>query len=140
MVSAEAIKQQAKSFLEATGIKSMDLSDETHAVLSTAWRLDTMKLGVLVVFDSDGESLQVSSVLPMRVPKGKLLEALDAVNTINKTYRWTRFYVDPEDGRVMSQVDAVVNPDTVGPVVRELIIRTTNIADDAYPILIKELY
>ena len=61
------------------------------------------------------------------------------INKVNSTYRWVKFYLD-DDGDVRVEVDALLDDDSCGEECLGLFQRLGNIADDAYPVLMKEIW
>lgn len=63
------------------------------------------------------------------VPEERRGAALEALNTLNKSMRWCKFLID-DDGDVIGAVDAVVTPETIGPVTLEVLMRCAHIIDE----------
>ena len=90
-----------------------------------------------VIFDKDGEGLVALRCWSFgKVPEGKRGALLEACNKLNSDYRWVKFYID-DDGDIATSLDAVIDIDTVGPEVIQLVSRMVSIYDGAYPTLMK---
>lgn len=140
MGNAVYTKKLIMDYLTQKGLNYRDDSDSSSQSLVLGWSLDNLNVQVHVILDDDGDSLQVGAMLPVKVPEGKLPAALMAVNEANRAYRWISFSLDLDDGTILGQVDAVVEPSTVGAETFELIMRTCNIVDDAYPKIMHAIY
>ena len=73
-----------------------------------------------------------------RISKESFTDAVVVCNDINASYNWATFFVD-SDMDVMIHDDAILCEQTAALEAAELIIRLTNIADEAYPSLEKFL-
>lgn len=96
-------------------------------------------IDVLIFVDEDGGSVHVQTEPIVHVPDNRLAQLLVACNTLNKQYRWLKFYIDDEND-VMVNIDAVIDSVTAGDECMELAIRTINIVDSAYPTLMQALW
>ena len=74
-----------------------------------------------------------------RVPKDQRARMRLFLHELNHSRRWYHFYLDKEGG-VVAACDAVVTPETAGPVGMELIRRGVYAVDENYPILMKALW
>ena len=67
------------------------------------------------------------------------LQIMEMMNDTNKSYRWTKFFIDDESWMNI-QIDAVVNAETAGPVGLELMMRTCQIIDTVYSKFMHEIW
>ncbi len=115
--------------------------EEGKAISITFSGLDNMeKMETRVFFDEDDTSIAIRSWAICKVPEDKKDKVLEVCSNLNKTYRWVKFFIDPKSNTVDLAADAIVNEDTVGPIVDELVHRAINITDDAYPELMKAIW
>lgn len=73
------------------------------------------------------------------MPETKLEGMWSLQNSLNARFRWARFYTD-NDNDVVLQCDAVLTEATAADVCFELSLRLLNIADEAYPEMMKQLW
>lgn len=133
MASAMEMKNRVIQTLEAKGIRYNDDSDSSLQRLSFGWNTDNISgLRLAMYFDEDGDSIHLSTMLPLMIPGDKLPQALVEVNSWNKRLRWVDLYLD-DDRTIMGEMDAVIEPSTAGDEIVELLMRTLSICDDVYP-------
>ena len=63
-------------------------------------------------------------------------KALEACNAMNSKFRWVKFYAG-KDMEITVQLDAILNEETCGKEVMELVLRMVGIVDKAYPEFMK---
>jgi hypothetical protein len=73
------------------------------------------------------------------VPESKKASIYRLINEINQKYRWVKFYMNSE-GNVMIDADCILDMETCGQECLEIMQRTADIANDAYPILMREIW
>lgn len=133
MATPQQMKQLLIAKVESLGIKYDDLSDAQLQRISFGWNTKVISgIRVNVYFDEDGDSIHLSTMLPITIPEEKLAQALVEVNNWNKRLRWIDLYLD-DDRTIMGEMDAVIEPSTAGDEIVELLMRTLSICDDVYP-------
>lgn len=98
--------------------------------------------GLTFHFIFDDESCNTVSVRCFEVcrfPESKNLTMLQAVNHLNTAYRWVKFYVTT-DGRVNAEMNVEYTDESVEKLLFDSLRRVVNVADIAYPVLMKALY
>ena len=77
-----------------------------------------------------------------KFPEDKMDAGYKMLNEFNRTYRFVKFTMDPNDGAVSIQCDLPVSldDDVVGKVAVELLIRFMGIIDDAYPEIMRSIW
>lgn len=83
---------------------------------------------VTVIAEDDVDNVAVRVWGIAKVPPERRAEALETINQINNDTRWCFLYID-NDGDVMGAADAVVTPQTIGPVTYEVTMRSCYIMD-----------
>ncbi|MBE5807130.1 MAG: hypothetical protein E7317_02185 [Clostridiales bacterium] len=94
---------------------------------------------VAVIFDANEKSAGLRIFKLAVASEEKREEVLKAINDINNTFRWTKFTLH-DDGDINVEIDALINQETVGRVMVELMLRMAKIVDDAYPQLMHALW
>lgn len=92
-----------------------------------------------VVFDEDGESVQIVTSPIANVPAERTAQLLLTLNDCNCKYRWVKFYLDG-DNDVIADADTLFNEFDVGPVVMEMVMRVASIIDEAYATIMKAIW
>lgn len=92
-----------------------------------------------VLFDTDGNSVQLVTGTVVRIPKDKTAQALITCNRCNKRFRWVKFYID-DDNDLIVEADGIIDEMTVGEECIELLFRTVSILDDSYGDFMKAIW
>ncbi len=92
-----------------------------------------------VFVDNDAESIQIVTSPIASVPAEKTAQMLICLNENNRRFRWVHFYLD-DDNDLIAESDAIIDINTAGPVVAELVGRTASIIDDAYADFMKAIW
>lgn len=121
--------------LEASQIKFTDFDEETVKI---GYRTKTIEhMDLYVIFDKTGKNyVTIYSWSIGAFPEDSKNRAILTCNDMNAHYRWVKFFVDSK-GKVCVQIDAVLDMSNVGPEVLELVRRTVNIVEEAYPVFMK---
>ena len=64
----------------------------------------------------------------------------EVCSKLNNEFRWIKFYVDERDNTITLADDAIVQLDTCGEEIWEIMVRLSDIADDAYPTIMKAIW
>ena len=90
-------------------------------------------------FDQDGHAFTMRVFRLFAVPIDRKLQIMDVMNSVNKNYRWVKFFIDSESWMSV-QSDAVVTGENAGDVAMELMIRAMRIIDETYPKFMHEIW
>ena len=90
-------------------------------------------------FDKSGRSFVMRVFRLFAVPIDKKLQIMDLMNTVNKDYHWTKFFID-DDSWMNIQADAIVTNENAGEVAMELMLRTSQIIDGTYAKFMHEIW
>ena len=90
-------------------------------------------------FFDDERTVNVKSFSLAKIPTDKLLNAYIALNGLNYQYRWVKFYLD-SDNEVTIAGDAIVDEETVGEELFEVLVKFVTIIDESYPEIMKALW
>ena len=96
-------------------------------------------VAIHVIFDLDGESAQIVTSPVAAVPGEKTAKLLLTLNECNHKFRWIKFYLD-EDNDVIVNADIIFDEINAGPTCIEIVMRTANIIDEAYPDIMKAIW
>lgn len=136
--------ETAASFLakmDSIGWKYRD----THVLENGNINIDTSfngkqtTINFSIFFDTDGYSATVRAVRLFPAPIDKKLQLLEDINNCNKQYRWVKYYIDDE-GDVNLQIDALINEETSGEIIVELIRKAVSIIDETYPTFMRTIW
>jgi len=128
-------KAEYLRYMDEKGIKYRDIDDVAVRIV---YDTDNMpQVDVVVIFD-DGDkpyvslnSWSIGSFTDESFSKGII-----ACNEMNAKYRWVKFFLNGEK-KVTVQVDAIVETESCGAHLSELVRRIVNISDEAYPDFMK---
>ena len=121
-------------FMDCNNIKYTDVKENVVRVVYTGDNLKTIP--IYVFFDADGEGLVTLRCWEIANFKDRNKgHALIACNTLNKQYRWVKFYLD-DDGDIVAQIDAYIDEETCGSECTNLVKRMVNIIDEGYRIFV----
>lgn len=90
------------------------------------------------IFHGDEEQYLSLFIILGRISKDSFADALVVCNDINASYSWATFFID-RDMDVIIHDDAILCAQTAALEAAELIVRLTNIADEAKPSIEKFL-
>ena len=90
-------------------------------------------------FDQDGHAFTMRIFKLFAIPIDKRLQIMELMNTVNKEYRWIKFFID-EENWMNVQADAVANGENAGKIGMELLLRSMNIIDSVYPRFMHEIW
>lgn len=123
--------------MDAKGVKYMDKGEN---VVRVAYSGDNLQsIPVFVFFDKDGDPMVQFKCWEIANFNGAVDAGIRACNALNAKYRWVKFYLD-KDNDVICECDAYIDVGTCGSECLSLVQRVVNIADDAYPDLMRARY
>ena len=126
-------------FFDSKGIKYR--VEEENRKIRVVYDLDNVNDFVVNIFvDNDDAGVAVRSFYYVKFPANKAEAMYKKCSEINGRFRWIKFYVDDDDNTVTLAVDGVIQLDSCGEEVYELMGRMLNIADDAYPEFMKVIW
>ncbi len=119
---------------------SHELTGENQEVILTgvAGENNIKGLNFAVFFDEERTANVVSRDY-VHVPEEKIEAMYRVMNELNTMYRWAKFAIDA-DGDIHVEADAVLDIDSCGDEVKEILIRLTHLADIAYPTIMRTLF
>lgn len=136
MSNFEANKASFISYLKEINFKFQEIEDN---VITFGMSGDNVKgVKYFVSFDEGGDTINITGT-DIASFKDKLTQGFITVNRLNVHYRWIKFVIH-EDGDLITFTDAVIEPNTAGKEIMELIGRNINILDEAYPEIMREIW
>jgi len=98
------------------------------------------RMDVFLIFDPNDRTVGLRSHDYCAFSESKKPAMYEICSKMNEEFRWVKFYVDERDCTVTLGDDAVVQVDSCGEELLELVSRMCNIADDAYPNFMKAIW
>lgn len=107
--------------------------------VESRWDLKETNVAIHAVFDDDGHTVGIRCYRVACAKEDCFIDVLKTCNELNNRFRWVKFTID-HDNDVNIEIDCIVNEETAGEVVLELVQRLCSITDKAYPELMKAIY
>ena len=116
--------------------------DEQNSVITTGLGGLTNKgnMRVYLLFDENERTVGIRSLDYVPFPAEKLSKMYEMCSKMNDAYRWAKFYVEEGKNTITVADDAVVNLDSCGEELLELIHRMCSIGDEVYPEFMKAIW
>ncbi len=93
-----------------------------------------------IFFDEDNSSCAIRVFNFVNFSEEHKPKMYEVSSKMNEQYRWVKFYVDEKDNTITAATDAVIQLDSCGEEVTELILRIANICDKAFPEFMKGIW
>ncbi|MBQ6528551.1 MAG: hypothetical protein IJI38_08505 [Clostridia bacterium] len=91
------------------------------------------------VSDSNDVTLRTSGIV--RVPDDRVQAVLQIINDFHNQFRFLRFRIINERDLIASyEIPQSISLDNLGPVAQEMLVRTTDIIDQCYPLIMKTCF
>lgn len=103
-----------------------------RTVVPLGFELSNLRTKIYVFFDENDRSVAIRCFGFMKVSENQFPQALMCCNSLNKSMRWVKFYVDT-DMEIHAEDDAIVDEETAGVEILELVMQMAKIVDEAYP-------
>jgi len=127
------------SYLESKEVNGRFVDDD-EKVVRVGWKLNNTSISILFFFSDDCEDVAIRGGEFVNIPKDKIDNIYKVVNACNNKFRWVKFTLDEESTEVRVEADAVIQLDSCAEECFELMVRMSNIVDDAYPDFMKALW
>ena len=129
----------AKAYFDAQGLKNQVIKEDS--VLRVGFNADNKdQIEVIVIFDENDRTVALRSFHYVKYPDAKLDAMYRVCSQLNNSFRWVKFYVNEEDNSITMADDAVVQIESCGEEISELVLRMVSIGDDAYPKFMQAIY
>lgn len=117
-----------------------ELTGENQEVILTGVAGENNIKGLeFAIFFDEERTVNVVSRDYVHVPEDKIEAMYSVMNELNTQYRWAKFAID-NDGDIHVEADAVLDMDSCGDEIKEILIRLTHLADIGYPTIMKALF
>lgn len=116
----------------------VDETDDEYAV-TLGMGMKNTNFCLLAIFEKDGHTVALRIYDFIHVTEDQLPTALLSCNKINKSKRWVKLYVD-DDGDIIVEDDLIVDEQTAGEEVFELMAKMSIIADQAFKEINKAIW
>lgn len=128
-----------KAFLESKGL-GYQMADENEAVMRVGFRgLRNMGVIELLIRFFENDTVCIMYKCPFPIPGEKIEPFYALCSDLNCKYRFAKFCVK-EDRTIRVYVDARVASESAGEVVYQLLSMLPSLIDEAFPVLMKELW
>lgn len=131
--------KKALEFLESKGIHAKAMEDSTN-ILKGGFSFKGGSLTYFLDFDKDCKHLHIEVLEFAKIPDEKLDDMYKVVNECNSSYNFVKFIVNEKRGELIARADAVIDIETCGEECYELLIRTVQIIESAYPTIMKAVW
>lgn len=129
-----------KAFLDSKGFK-YKANDEKNIIETGFGGLKNKgTIKIILFFDEDDRTIAIRSFEFCTFPEDRKAAMYQACSEMNYKYRWTKFYVDDKANQITIADDAVIQLDSCGEEIFELMYRLADIADEAYPYFMKAIW
>ena len=134
-----ALKMTA-AYFEAKGLR-YKIDEENNIMRVGVGGLDNKgDVSIFIFFDQDETSVAIRSFKYCTFSEDKLSKMYEICSNMNNQYRWIKFYVQEEERVITLATDAVIQMESCGEEILELVMRLADIADSAYPHFMKAIW
>jgi hypothetical protein len=127
------------AYLDSKNVKYTVVDEDSR--VRVGYRVENRgNLDVIVIFDKSEDSVALRSFDFCKIPDTKKEAIYEVCSKMNMEYRWIKFFVDERDNTVTLSADAVIQLESCGEEILELVNRMVSIGDDAYPNFMKALW
>ena len=114
--------------------------DRKHDIVRISFSGDITNITIQFFFNDDNEDVAIRVFDFVKVPSDKVESIYKTLNEQNSAFRFAKFCLDEKDHSIQLEMDAAFRSHDVGEICHELLIRTVDICDKAYPEFMKALY
>ena len=129
-----------QAFFDSEGIKYELLNEDTGLIRLGFTMENKDSLSIFLDFSADGTSVSLVSFEIAKAPVEKKYKMFELCNSLNKRYKWVRFYYDEEKAMITAQDDAVIQLDSCGEEIIRCCIQMKHIVDEAYPEIMRAIF
>ena len=136
----KAAVQMTGAFFESQGLK-YSVIDEERGVMRVGFAgiPGVGKVEIYLFFNTDSD-VAIRCFNFVQVPEDKTEKMYHICSSMNRKFRWVKFYVNDDDNALTAEDDAIIQLDSCGEEVHGLILRMVGIIKEAYPEFMKALW
>ena len=128
-------------FLTGREIKNSIAETDTCSYVKVIFKANSIpSVTINLISTGDDNDAAVRIFDLVMVPESKRPAVLQALNGINAGYRYAKFVLNMTNSTVQLEMDIPMKVENVGEIALELILRAVDIADKAYPTLMKAVW
>ena len=128
------------AFFEKEGLKCKISSDDGRLLMTGFGMKNRESIIVQMFFEEDNTAVHLMAIDLVKVPDDRKDRMYKVVNQMNAKFPWIKFVVRDELPVISAEDDAVIQLDSCGEEVLRCCIQLVGICDQAYPLLMKELF
>ncbi len=121
-----------KAYLEAKGFKVDVGGDDEHILVSEFKMENRNDIRIVMDFSADNHDVSIKALDIAEVPESARNAMLNEINSINRDFRWVKFYVD-EENKIIAEDDAIIQLDSCAEEVFRCDLQLVSILDMVYP-------
>lgn len=129
-----------KAFLESKNFKHEAVEEKNYIRTGVGGLKNKGNINITIFFDDNDRTVAVRSFEYCSFPAEKKSAMYEICSKLNYEYRWIKFYVEESDNTIALADDVIVQLDTCGDEIWEIIVRLSSIADEAYPQIMKAIW
>ena len=129
-----------KAYLEAKNFKHRVVEERNVIETGVGGLKNKGNIEITIFFDDNDRTVAIRTFEYCSFPAEKKAAMYEVCSKLNNEFRWIKFYVDERDNTITLADDAIVQLDTCGEEIWEIMVRLSDIADDAYPTIMKAIW
>lgn len=118
-------------------VQEVDTTSFVKVIFKTA---SISSFSVLLISTDENNDVALRVFDLVMVPPAKQQSVMNAINEVNNKFRYAKFVLNMKDSTVQMQMDIPMKTTDVGEIVMEMISRTLDIAEKAYPTLMQAVW
>ena len=134
------IMTMTTAYLDSIGMHYKILENKDIIQLGIGGLDNKGSMDLYVIFDDNDRTVGLRTHDLCQFPDNRKNVMYGVCNLLNCSYRWVKFYVDENDNTITAADDAVVQADSSGQEIVELIAHMAGVVDKAYPALMKAVW
>jgi len=130
----------AKEVIEYFDSKDLTIKLVEEDLIKSSWGFDGGDMDIFVQFIDDDERAHVEGINFIKVPMEKRDRIIPIINQVNSEYCFVKFVLNTNSGQICARLDTILGTEKRGEVCYELVMRTLNVVEDAYPQFMKAIW
>jgi len=134
-----AATQEIDAAFKAKGLKCRIVETQSTSAVEAGFNGDNTSASVKFISTDNDNDVAVRLFSFVKVPDNKRTAVLETLNSLQRQYRYVGFALD-NDNEVVISYDFPIRTTNAGEVAVEMFMRVWDIADKAYPELMKAIW